>query len=199
MSTIIDGTTGITTDGLTSVGSISTSGTVTASGLIIGTQTVQLIKLETAKTATGTDIDFTGIPSWAKKITVMFNGVSTNGAATLYLQLGDSGGIETTGYLGAYAYLGASAASANQPTSAFSLNAFMAATGITHGIVVLTTLGSNIWSCSYNMSRSDVNQSYFGSGTKPLSDVLTQIRITTAGGTNTFDAGSINILIEGSL
>jgi hypothetical protein len=183
MSTIIDGTTGITTD-----------------GLIVGVEKAQLIKLETAKASTsGTTIDFTSIPTWVKKITIMFNGVSTNGTSNLYLQLGDSGGIETTGYLGAYAQLGTAAASANQPTSAFTLNSGMAAPGITHGIVVLTTLGSNIWSCSYNMSRSDVNQSYFGSGTKPLSDVLTQIRITTANGTDTFDAGSINILIEGSL
>ena len=200
MSTIIDGTTGITTDGLSTSGSISTSGTVTASGLILGTGTAQLIKLETAKaTTSGTAIDFTGIPSWAKKITVMFNGVSTNGSWNMTLQLGDSGGIETTGYLGAYAYLGASAGSANHPTSAFTVQPFGGPAAINHGIVVLTTLGSNIWSCSYNMSRSDANQSAFGTGTKSLSDVLTQIRITTFNGTDTFDAGSINILIEGSL
>jgi len=166
--------------------------------LPVGSGTFPLMTLSTAvATTSGTSIDYTSIPSWVKKITIMFNGVSTNGTSNLYLQLGDSGGIETTGYLGAYVQLGTAAASANQPTSAFTLNSAMAASGITHGIVVLTTLGSNIWSCSYNMSRSDVNQSYFGSGTKPLSDVLTQIRITTANGTDTFDAGSVNILMEG--
>jgi hypothetical protein len=166
--------------------------------LPVGSGTFPLMTLSTAvATTSGTAIDYTSIPSWVKKITIMFNGVSTNGTSNLYLQLGDSGGIETTGYLGAYVQLGTAAASANQPTSAFTLNSAMAAAGITHGIVVLTTLGSNIWSCSYNMSRSDVNQSYFGSGTKPLSDVLTQIRITTANGTDTFDLGSVNILMEG--
>jgi len=44
----------------------------------------------------GTSIDFTGIPSWVKRITVMFDVVSTNGSAIILIQLGDSGGIETT-------------------------------------------------------------------------------------------------------
>jgi hypothetical protein len=42
----------------------------------------------------GTSIDFTSIPLWVKRITVMFAGVSTNGTSPFLVQLGDAGGIE---------------------------------------------------------------------------------------------------------
>lgn len=45
-------------------------------------------------TTSGTTSDFTGIPSWAKKIIVMINGISTSAvSSTFMLQLGTSGGI----------------------------------------------------------------------------------------------------------
>jgi hypothetical protein len=184
MSTIIDGTTGITTDGLTSVGSISTSGTVTASGLILGTETVQLIKLETAKTATGTNIDFTGIPSWAKKITIMFNNVSLNNTEYYLIRLGTSSGIETTGY--ASASIGTTA---NNGFILFENNA----SSNTTGHMVLTLVGSNIWISSHAVRIA------YGGGSKTLSATLDRVRITSNSGTASFDNGSINILIEGSL
>ena len=64
---------------------------------IAGTAGYPLMRLETAKTATGTSVDFTGIPGWAKKITVMLNGVSTNGTSIPVVRLG-SGTVQTTGY-----------------------------------------------------------------------------------------------------
>ena len=56
--------------------------------------------LGTSQTASGTQVDFTGIPTWAKKVTILFDGISLNGTAQLRVQLGDSGGIETSGYSG---------------------------------------------------------------------------------------------------
>ena len=186
MSTIIDGTTGITTDGLTSVGSISTSGTVTASGLIVGVEKAQLIKLETAQaTTSGTSKDFTGIPSWAKKITVMFNNVSLSGTSNYLIQLGDSGGIETTGYV-------STSGGGLTSTAGLAIYAVSAATNIT-GHIILTLVGSNLWISSHCVTITS------GGGSKTLSDTLDRIRITTVNGTDTFDAGSVNILIEGSL
>ena len=65
------------------------------SGLVAG---ASLITSGTAVASTsGTSIDFTGIPSWAKRITVMFNGVSTNGTSQQLIQIG-SGSVNATGY-----------------------------------------------------------------------------------------------------
>ena len=196
MSTIIDGTTGITTDGL------STSGTITANGLIIGTGTAQLIKLETAKaTTSGTTVDFTGIPSWAKKITVMFNGVSTNGTSKVQIQLGDSGGIETSGYLGTSANVfNAVSPSVSGLTSGF-INEAVLATNIRHGLYTISLVDTslNLWTCFGAVSPSDTLGIFITAGSKTLSSTLDRIRITTVNGTDTFDAGSVNILIEGSL
>jgi hypothetical protein len=193
MSTIIDGTTGITTDGLTSVGSISTNGiintgTITTSALIVGTATAQLIKLETAKASTsGTTVDFTGIPSWAKKITVMFKEVSLNNTGGYLVQLGDSGGIETTGYVNTVF-----AGGAGGNTTGFFLSSGAASEFIS-GHLVLILMGSNLW-----ISSTCANTGT-GGGTKTLSDTLDRVRITPAVGGVNFDSGSINILIEGSL
>jgi hypothetical protein len=145
----------------------------------------------TAVTASGTSVDFIGIPSWVKRITVMFNGVSTNGASNVLIQLGDSGGIETTGYNS----VGAFSTGVNAVSTAGMLMNDSAANSIRVGTMVFTTLGSNVWVSNHTMSDT-VNGSFYGGGTKTLSDTLTQIRITTVNGTDTFDAGSINILYE---
>jgi hypothetical protein len=52
----------------------------------------------TAQASTsGTSINFTDIPSWVKRITVMFNGVSTSGTSIRQAQLG-AGSVTTSGY-----------------------------------------------------------------------------------------------------
>jgi hypothetical protein len=180
MTTIIDGTTGITTD-----------------GLIVGVEKAQLIKLETVKTTTsGTTVDFTGIPTWAKKITVMFSGVSTNGTNGKLIQIG-SGSIDTTGYLGAGSVMSGVVSSANNTAGFLIFNA--GAANLLHGSIQLTLLGSNLWTCSGVLALSDSSITLTVAGTKTISSTLDRIRITTVGGTDTFDAGSVNILIEGSL
>lgn len=153
--------------------------------------------LETAKTATGTEVDFTGIPSWVKRITVMFSGVSTNGTSNWLVQLGDAGGIEGTGYLSYGLLTGVSAVSGGATyTTGFGL-AVAAAAANCHGQVTLTTAGSNTWTCNGILARTDAANGIIVAGAKTLSDTLAQIRVTTSGGTNTFDAGTINILYEG--
>jgi hypothetical protein len=152
---------------------------------------------QTAQSATGTSIDFTGIPSWAKRITVMFSGVSTNGSSDVQIQLGDSGGIETTGYLGSYSGIAVSTVTTSMlPGSGFQFNDNGAAASTRQGFATITLLGSNVWCFSGTMSKSDASRSMVTSGTKSISDTLTQIRITTVNGTDTFDAGTINILYE---
>jgi len=151
--------------------------------------------LETAQASTsGTSVDFTGIPSWVKKITVMFSGVSTNGTSNLQVQLGDSGGIETSSYLGS----GWTANITNAANSSgYLVTGSNASANVHHGSAVFCSLGSNTWAMHSVLGRSNDAAVTLGAGTKTLSDTLTQLRITTVNGTDTFDAGSINILYEG--
>jgi hypothetical protein len=153
--------------------------------------------LETAQTTTsGTFKDFTGIPSWVKRVTVMFNGVSLTSTADLLVQLGTSGGIENTGYASS------SSGGATTINTFSSVAGFIVAAGsnaVTQsGHMVITNISGNIWISSHMTARSDAASTRFGGGTKTLGGTLTQLRITNeATGTNSFDAGSINILYEG--
>ncbi len=142
----------------------------------------------------GTAIDFTSIPSWVKRITVMLSGVSTNSTSLVQLQLGDAGGFETTGYLSA-AQNGAS--SANSSTGYLLTQANAAASSLT-GNAVLCKIDGNTWIISGDVAQQPTVSANVASlgGSKTLSDTLTQVRITTVNGTDTFDAGTINILYE---
>ena len=180
-----------------------TSGTVTLAApavagsntltLQAGTATNSMNTLATAVASTsGTSIDFTGLPSWVKRITVMFVGVSTSGTSPIQLQIGNAS-PETTGYLSSAQTVG----SASSITSGFSLENSCVATSVRHGIAFISTLGSNVWAYSAINNRSDVVAMSWASGTKTTSGTLDRVRITTVNGTDTFDAGSINILYEG--
>jgi hypothetical protein len=146
----------------------------------------------------GTSIDFTGIPSWAKRITVMFAGVSTSGTSQVLVQLGDAGGIENSGYLGTAMSNVSGAATANH-SSGFLLNPDTAFTtdSVRNGSFVITNLNSNIWTAFGIISLSNTPFNAQSSGSKQLSATLDRIRITTDNGTDTFDAGTINIQYEG--
>lgn len=153
------------------------------------------IALGTAVASTsGTSIDFTGIPSWAKRVTVMFNGVSTNGTSGLQIQIG-SGSFVASGYA---SQSSASSTTSGAVTSGFSIIAFPVAANTYSGAVTINLVGSNIWCGSSILSTTNTNATvYLGAGTSPaLSGALDRVRITTVGGTDTFDAGTINIMYE---
>ena len=154
---------------------------------------MQRITQGTAVASTsGTSIDFTGIPAWVKRITVMFVGVSTSGTSPIQIQIGN-GSPETSGYLSG----AQTAGSAANITSGFSLEQSCAATSVRHGMAFISTLGSNVWSYSTITNRSDTTAISWGSGSKTTSATLDRVRITTVNGTDTFDAGTINLLYEG--
>ena len=156
--------------------------------------------LDTAKASTsGTSIDFTGIPSWVKRITVMFDGVSTNGTSIVQLQLGDAGGVETSGYAGVTVRTGGSNTYTSAYSSGFLTQTAMIAASTYAAQIVLTNITGNAWAMSGTTvdTTTVLNNSCFMCGTKTLSATLDRLRITTVNGTDTFDAGSINILYEG--
>ena len=160
----------------------------------------QPLTLATAQaTTSGTSIDFTGIPSWVKRITVMFGGVSTSGTSIPMIQLGDSGGIEATGYAGSAGFVTGASSNAATYTDGFRLNQAHAASTVFHGNAVLALLSgaSNTWAMSFVGGYSNSGALKISGGSKSLSDALTQVRLTTVNGTDTFDAGSVNIMYEG--
>jgi hypothetical protein len=151
----------------------------------------------TSVSASGTSVDFTGIPSWVKRVTVMLSGVSTSGTSPIIIRIGDSGGISATGYTTGYAEaINVSNTAAANPTTGFQLHTVNASTRETEAGVTITNVNSNLWLAFGVSTFSDYPSGTVVSGSKSLSSTLTQVRITTVGGANTFDAGSINILYE---
>lgn len=168
-----------------------------ANGAVTPAKLSQPYTLATSVASTsGTAIDFTGIPSWVKRITVMFSEVSTNGSSDPIIQLGDSGGIETSGYVGATGYAGVSS-NALSYSSGFFINVGVAAATGTSGIATLVNVSGNQWAFGLSSAYTNAAYALCGGGNKTLSATLDRIRITTVNGTDTFDAGSINISYEG--
>jgi hypothetical protein len=141
----------------------------------------------------GTSIDFTGIPSWVKRITVMFSGVSVSGTSNTLVQLGTSGGIVSSGYVSTAANQGGTTVSS---TAGFVINSQTAASNTFSGISVFTNITSTNWVYAGTGKRATDALAY-GAGDGAIGGVVTQLRITTVNGTDTFDAGTINIQYEG--
>lgn len=175
---------GVTANNLTATGTFG--GGVITSGTAV-----------TAATGSPTSIDFTSIPSWVKRITVMFTGVSTSGTSPIQLQLGTSSGVVATGYLGQINDTG----TATLFSTGFQLYKTQASqAALFNGNQTFTFLTSNTWSGTGIFGRSDSAGTItiaYNAGSIALSATLDRVRITTNNGTDTFDAGTINILYEG--
>lgn len=142
----------------------------------------------------GTSIDFTSIPSWVKRITVMFSGVSTNGTSVIQVQVGN-GSIVTTGYSGSQGVF--LSGSGNVATISTGFGIFNnGATNFIYGSMVLTLVSGNTWVSSASYGYTGNAYAGVSGGNLALGGTLDRIRITTVNGTDTFDAGSINILYE---
>jgi len=163
---------------------------------ITSKSTTGVISSGTAVASTsGTSIDFTGIPSWVKRITVMFQGVSTNGTSTIQVQLG-AGSVTTSGYVATSVRVATNSTTAGGSlTSGFPINVAPAAADIVSGTLVCTLMGSNLWVASLS-GKASTSLGLVGGGDVTLSGTLDRVRITTVNGTDTFDAGTINILYE---
>ena len=140
----------------------------------------------------GTSIDFTSIPSWVKRVTVMFNGVSTNGSSIPQIQIG-AGSVDTTGYTGS-AWLANT--SNTQMSTGFLITGSNAASYTYSGAITLSLFGSNLWVASGVLGLTNTPSTNHMGGAKTLSGTLDRVRITTVNGTDAFDSGSINILYE---
>ena len=169
--------------------SAQTGGLVWRDNIVLGTPTTS---------ASTTTIDVTSIPAWAKRVTILFAGVSTNGTSQPLVQIGDSGGIEPTGYLGSScSAVNASATIGSTFTTGFGIHAINAG-NVMHGAMTLTLADSstNTWVASHSIGYSNTSVSSCGGGSKSLSGVLDRVRITTVNGTDAYDLGLINVVWE---
>lgn len=171
------------------------AGTITASGGVM----YPLTSGTAVASTSGTSIDFTGIPSWVKRITVMLNGVSTNGSSQLQIQIG-SGSVTTSGYVSASGYAGSTnAAGSGTITSGHGLDGTGAGSGwVRYGSCRIENITGNTWVFSHSVGLLSSGTPYFlgGGGSLALGGTLDRVRITTVNGTDAFDAGTINILYE---
>ena len=164
--------------------------------LVAATGTLAPLISGTAVASTsGTSIDFTSIPSWVKRITVMFNGVSLSGTANLLIQIG-SGSIISSGYVSSTATAVNAAASSGATSTAGFIEAIGAAANIIYGNMVLMNITGTNWVSNHSHGFNVAAASCGGGISPSLSGALDRVRITTTTGTDTFDAGTINILFE---
>ena len=173
---------------LDATGNAAVLGTMTQAG--IATPRMQL--LTAVNTTSGTSIDFTSLPSWVKRITVMFNGVSTNGTSHMRVRIG-SGSLQVTGYVAtSIVTLDTNLTGGITDTTGFVVFSNLAANTLM-GHMVLTLVGGNAWVASHSM-RNTTSQIIGGGGNVTLSGALDRLSLVS---TDTFDAGSVNILYEG--
>ena len=142
----------------------------------------------------GTSIDFTGIPSWVKRITVMLSGVSTNGTSLVQFQLG-AGSVTTTGYIGSGG-LYPTQTGANS-TTGMLVEGLGSASSNRVGSMAIHNITGNTWVGSGVFGSNHAAIVTQGASSIALSGTLDRVRITTVNGTDVFDAGTINIIYEG--
>jgi len=195
MPTTISGSTGVT---------FPAGGVGNTAGAAVGTTDTQTLTNKTIQggaitsgtavaSTSGTSIDFTGIPSWVKRITVMFNGVSTSGTSNFLIQaITGASTVVSSGYASS-ASTGASGATS---TAGNVITAVIAAATLYNMAATLVNVTGNTWLTTSVGGTNSSNAGNISGGTIALGAVLTGVRITTVGGTDTFDAGSINILFE---
>lgn len=208
MPLTINGTgtiTGLSVDGLPA----GTVGSATLTDLGVATGDIAASAVTTAKLAqpftsmtavastSGTSINFTGIPSWVKRITVMFSGVSTSGTSQILIQLGTSGGVATTGYSGAGGYYGSTNIAGSATTTVgIPIGAPPTAADIRYGALTIFNISGFSWVGSFSGGLSNIGYGVGSGGGVTLSGAVTTVRLTTANGTDTFDAGTINVMYE---
>ena len=164
-----------------------------------GTPSGSIITSGTAVASTsGTSIDFTSIPSWVKRVTVMLNGVSTNATGHLLIQLADSGTVRTSGYDSVAGVMASGGNTVVSSTAGFIMyNSTTDYTQISTLTLTLQTgttwMGTIAGKTTYSGPTNSITG---GGGSIALSAALDRVRITSVSGTAVFDAGSINILYE---
>lgn len=166
-------------------GSAPTWATVSA-GFTLGTP---------VNTTSGTSITFTGIPAGVKQVIVTFKDVSTNGTSPKLVRIGPSAGVETSGY-GNNQLSAPGGTLTRTYNNSGALFGGVSASNVITGSMIFTLQNSTTNSWAVQGGQQDYASEYtpyFNAGLKSLAGALSVLSITTDGGTDTFDAGQVNI------
>ena len=175
----------------------TTAGNVlfTADGSV-WSSTQKIVRGTSVASTSGTSIDFTSIPSWVKRVVVMLTGVSVSGASQIQVQIG-SGSVTTTGYVSAAANAQGTAIAVVTSTTGFTTGGANAANLHYTTFSIVNPSGFVYLSSGTGaINSAGTFTAYNASGTVTLGGVIDRVRLTTVNGTDTFDAGSVNILYE---
>jgi hypothetical protein len=153
---------------------------ITPSALTLTSETAQA-------TTSGTSIDFNGIPSWAKRVTVILNEVDIAGSDEVVILLGTASSFETTGYISSIF----SGASYYDSTTSFRLTEPQVALS---GTVTFFNISGNTWIASA-AGKSGTSRIFVGGGSKTLASTLTRVQIKSSI-SSAFTSGSANIIYE---
>lgn len=185
----------------------ATAGNLEYNGQFFGTDSnasraqIQRITLSTAVASTsGTSINFTSIPAWVKRVTCILSSVQVSGSSTILMQLGTSGGVVTSGYTNTAGSINTANNTTRGATSTSGILTYgggSASAYVFSGSIVFVSLGSNIWTASGTTNNSYNNDSTTTAGQVSLGGTLDRVRFYTTNGTDTFTAGTVNILYEG--
>ena len=149
-------------------------------------------------TTSGTAVDFVGIPSWAKRLTIGFDAVSTGGVNVVMVQLGTVAGVLSTGYIGSAVQMSPGATPTGASTNTgILLSGNNSSADTRYGHMLLTKLSGDMWVGSSVSPLGNVTSVGLGGGKVNLPGVLDRIRVTTFGGTDVFDGGNVSLIIEG--
>lgn len=159
-----------------------------------------LINLGTTQaTSSQTFRDFTGIPAWARRVVLLFNGVSTNGTSDLLIQLGVGTTPTTSGYANGQSIFSWASGILSSTSSAGIPIYNNAAAYVWTGRAVIEQQDASVnnWIVTATLNNTQTSpSSVMSSGIAVLPGVLGMVRLTTAAGTPTFDGGFLNIAWE---
>lgn len=189
---IIDGITQPSADG-TDRQVIATNG----SGVLSFASRASIVRGTSVASTSGVSIAFTSLPTWVRKLTMILNGVSTNGTADILLRLSTGGVFASSGYVSNMQVLQGGASSSGVNNSVGFVISQGSTSVITTGTYQFINNDGNGWIGTGVFAYEHAVVGAFGAGRVTLGGTLDGIQIVTANGSDTFDAGSVNIIYEG--
>lgn len=183
---------------------ITTGDTGTVTGTMIAASTITPAKLSQPLTqmtsvasTSGSAITFTGIPSWAKRVTILLDTVSTNGTSLVEVRVGTSSGLVTTGYVGSsFGSLSGATPLVVNNTDGVPISPDGSASYVRSGRVTITNISGNTWIIDGVVGDSGTARGFFVGYKIALAAALDRVAVVTVNGTDLFDLGSINVLYE---
>jgi hypothetical protein len=155
------------------------------------------ITFGTLQSLSGTSTDFTSIPSWVKRITILIDSAVTSANSQYAIQVITASGAVTTGYTGG-ASSTASGSTGYVVSSGTRFPISFSSVTTNTSTIQLSNITSNKWvlSSTGGTNSGSTAVTNTATGSVDAGDTLTGIRITTVAGTATFNSGTANIIYE---